>query len=469
MTTIALHLAAGEPAPAEGEWTALVERGAAVEIMAAADRLEQRWNDQLEPLEYVRAVIPLCVALREAQELTPDLAQVLGEVARRLAQKEVGELLPGKQRLMIELVNTPRGFGALPPDAARRYRMVVAHVLAILVRQARDTGFFLGQHSPAGIHHDVTKPTEDDRRVVLAGQRLLNMLPRSHASFLVDWYGRAPIDLEEALEMALLFGQEPDATSTVMMRLRKPMAGRDLPVPEQEKPSDEEFLALVVKELNQIAQGNFDSQQKHEMVQKLTVRVLTNQSPIMSLSATLCGEALLEGELVGVQDDEKAKHIWERRRQRDVRLVIGILSACRRDRLPLSDRQSLEQGVVLPEELKSLGTALDEIDPLKIRDPEVRELYRRLMVEQERRERLSDKQASIDAVLAELPIKLEEYLVMAYSRPPLRYEELVEFMACAGLENEVRRRVLSAIVEITGDPPAAHLLTGWGTEIQPRF
>lgn len=456
------HVTAGEPAQAGGEeWAGLVEREAVLDIMAAADRTEQRWNDKREPLEYVRAVIPLCVALRDAQKLTPDLAQVLGEVVRRLAQKEAGELLLGKQRLAIELVNVPRGFGALPPDATQRYRRLIAQVLAILERQARDVQF-VGESA-------VAKPTEGDRRVLLASQRLLNLLPKIHASFLVDWYGRAPIDLNEAQEMALLFALEPEVTGAVMRHLQKPVAAVPLPAANEEKLSGEEFHAMVVKELNNITGGNFDAEQRHQQVQMLMVRVLANQSPIMSLSAGLCGEALLSNALSEAREDVKAQRLWERRRQRDARLIIGILSACRRDRLTLADRQSLKQGAALPEEFKSLGQSLDEIDQTKIRDPELREQYRRLMAEHERRERLSDEQEAVDATLEEWPGKLEKYLIAAYSRPPLRYDELVEFMACAGFGDDVRHRILSAIVDITGDPPAAHLLTGWVTGAKPRF
>lgn len=423
---------AGEPQGDEKKPLELwVERGDVVSLLAFSDELEQHWLERSDSTSYSDAVVPLCELIHTSKKFHSATGVVLIEISRRLIQKEEAGLLPSKRRLMMSLMATPKGLLLAKPEEREGYRASVAHFSAIVMRQARDAidpDFDATTERPRGGENTIgeavdaevaSAPAAGRRRIQLVSRRILQSMPLSFSSFLVDWYGRKPVEATQAQEVALLFGLEPALRDKALAQLSG--AERKIePVVRLESMdvTGGDFHAAVVEALNAIKASDQEAEAKHVLRQQIAAVVVGKGMPSQPVSALLVCKSLLAEPLPDAGRDVKAQTDWCRRRQRDARLAIALFSACRRERLSPSKIRELEVEANVPPELRGFGTSLAAIDAKSISDPALRAVYDRLMAEQSQRENLADQQAGIATILTDWPKKVEAFLTAAYARPP---------------------------------------------------
>lgn len=471
---------AGEVRVDLSQLSELANRGDVVALMQMADAYEEEWNTGGDPLAYSQRMIPFSVSVRNSPAFSPAMGIVLIEVARRFVQKEHVALLPAKQRMAIDLMRTPTGFEKFSPEDAKALRVSSARLLAIIIRQARDAWF---GHDGIQIENDRGNPNAlpadggDEaaasvRRANLAGQRISRLTDLALPSFLKDWYGRLPADMSEAGDMALILGvAESKRTEVILAVIRETKS----PVPNQtmttKKLSVEQRAAEVVRTLNAITEAGHNGDETHRLRQALTREILGCPAPIDSVMAQMCCEALLLEAIPPSKGLRQPNEVirWEERRRQDAHLMIALLSLCRRDRLPLSQIRFKEAGFPLPNELRRFGSSLDDIDPGRLPDPELRETLARLRTQREEAQNLFGAQQALTVTMQTWPGRMENYLIKAYSCPPFRFGELVEVMACAGFSEVDRSRIMTAVAKEAEQSPTRHLLTGWESTQLPGF
>jgi len=203
----------------------------------------------------------------------------------------------------------------------------------------------------------------------------------------------------------------------------------------------EHYANLMLEICGPLSSGRFNEDRQYALAREYALSALedTNEIPLET-------ELELIGHVISDMVTPRAPkgEIWSLQRKKDVEVR---LHAWKRLIDAIDPNWDPNEILLSPNAVAASMGFPGTIDPEGIKDPNLRAEYEAAIQKNRQKIERYSEQNKLHKWLKRFPKRAEEYIILAYSKPPFNLEELKQYLEKYILDVKVKDRILSAVIK----------------------